>query len=114
MADLVLPATFPWESGGSFTNSLRKVQQIQKQIDSPAERNGFEQLRDLLAYFNLNTTPAPADALNEAVSLMPRRGDFKDLRFEYKEKDNFNRQFDHGCDSLNKLVDEEFKDKLGW
>ncbi len=114
MADLVLPATFPWESGGSFTNSLRKVQKINKQMDAPTERNGFEQLRDLLARFNLNTTPAPGDALNEALSLMPKRGDFKDLRFEYKEKDNFNRMFEHGCDALNKLVDEEFIDKLGW
>lgn len=114
MANLVLPATFPWESGGSFTNSLRKVQQITKQMEAPAKRNGFEQLRDLLARFNLNTTPAPADAFNEAVSLKPKRGDFKDLRFEYKEKDNHNRMFEHGCDALNKLVDEEFEDKLRW
>lgn len=113
MADLVLPSSFPWESGGSFTNSQRKIQTVEKQIQGPVKRSGFEQLNDLLKYFDLNGLQEPNDAFAEALSIIPKRGEFKNLQFVYKEKDNFNRMFEHGCDSLNRLVDEEFKDSLG-
>ncbi len=113
-ADMVLPATFPWESGGSLTNSQRKIQWVKKQVKAPVERNGFEQLTDLLAKYGINGTDKPEEALDEALSLMPKRGEFKNLQFVYKESDNANRMFHHGCDALNKMVDEEFALKLGW
>jgi predicted molibdopterin-dependent oxidoreductase YjgC len=113
-ADLVLPASFPWESGGSFTNSQRKVVEIKKQLDPPAAMTGFDQLSALLSRFDQNGLHTPADAFAEAVAMKPRRGEFKDLHFVYKEKDNYNRLFEHGCDALNRIVDEEFADKLGW
>ncbi|MDP3462873.1 MAG: molybdopterin-dependent oxidoreductase [Bacteroidales bacterium] len=113
-ANLVMPASFPWETGGSFTNSQRRIQQIDKQISGPVSEDGFMQLVKLLGHFGLNGINSPAEALNEAMSLLPKRGDYKELQFVYKDKDNANRQFDHGCDVLNKLIDEDFEEKLGW
>jgi formate dehydrogenase major subunit len=114
MANLVLPASLPWEMGGSFTNSQRRIQKMDKQLQGPLEQTSFNQLVELLARFSVNGINNPEEALNEAISLLPKRGDYKDLHFEFKEKDNENRLFAHGCDILNKLIDEEFQEKLGW
>jgi len=114
MADLVLPASMPWEFGGTYTNSQRKIQQIEKQLDVEIRDSSFAQLVKLLEKTGINGVLTPAQALEEAISLLPLRGDFKDLRFVFKEKDNENRQFDFGCDLLNKTIDEEFYEKLGW
>lgn len=112
MADLVLPASFPWEFGGSFTNSQRRIQRIDKQLEGPISMNSFEQLIGILAGFSINGVRNPDEALEEALSLLPKRGEYKDLHFVFKEKDNENRQFAYGCDVLNKLIDEEFVEKL--
>ncbi|MBU1370591.1 MAG: molybdopterin-dependent oxidoreductase, partial [Bacteroidetes bacterium] len=113
-ADLVLPASMPWEFGGSYTNSQRKIQQIEKQLEVNITDNSFTQLVKLLAKTAVNDITTPAQALEEAISLLPRRGDFMDLHFQFKAKDNENRQFDFGCDLLHKTIDEEFNEKLGW
>lgn len=113
MADLILPASFPWEMGGSYTNSQRRIQQIDKQLEGPLRMNSFEQLLEITKLLTLVTTDSPQEAMDEALSLFPRRGDYKELHFVYKEKDNANRQFEYGCDVLNKRIDEEFAEKLG-
>lgn len=112
MADLVLPASFPWEFGGSFTNSQRRIQRIEKQLEGPIAMHSFEQLIRILAGFSINGIHNPDEALEEALSLLPKRGEYKDLHFVFKEKDNENRQFAYGCDVLNKIIDEEFAEKL--
>ena len=114
MADLVMPASMPWEFGGTYTNSQRKIQQIEKQLEVDIKDSSFKQLVKILEKTGINGILTPAQALEEAISLLPRRGDFKDLHFVFKEKDNENRQFDFGCDLLNKTIDEEFNEKLGW
>ena len=114
MADLVLPASFAWEMGGSFTNSQRKIQMIDRQLSSPLALTSFSQLVQMLKLFGVNGVETPAEALNEALSLLPKRGEYKDLHFVYKEKDNYNRQFEHGCDLLMKKINEDFAEKLNW
>jgi formate dehydrogenase major subunit len=113
-ADLVMPASLPWEFGGTFTNSQKKIQQIEKQLEVDIKDSSFKQLVKMLEKTGINGILTPAQALEEAISLLPRRGDFKNLYFVFKDKDNENRQFDFGCDLLNKTIDEEFNEKLGW
>ncbi len=48
MADLVLPASMPWEFGGSYTSSQRKIQQIDKQLEVDIAHDSFMQLAALL------------------------------------------------------------------
>jgi formate dehydrogenase major subunit len=112
-ADLVLPASMPWEVGGSYTNTLRNIQQIEKQIDSPIQHTGFDQLVNLLKAFGVNSPETPAQTLLEAFSLLPKSEKDSLFRFQFKEKDNFNRQFKHGCDVLVKGIEEEVRSALG-
>jgi formate dehydrogenase major subunit len=113
-ANLVLPASLPWEIGGSLTNSQRRIQQIGKQLNGPVAVNSFSQLTEIMKHFGLNGFNSPAQVLEEVFSLLPKRGEYKELRFVYKEKDNANRMFAHGCDVLGKMIDMEFAEKLQW
>lgn len=114
MAHLVMPASLPWETGGSFTNSQKRIQPVKKQMQGPLQHNAFEQLVALHKRFGLNGVHQPDEALTEAMALIPPRGEYKDLHFTYKEADNANRMFGHGCDLLSKMVDDMFVEKLGW
>ncbi len=113
-ANLILPASFPWEMGGSFTNSQRKIQKIQKQLDGPLAHTSFKQLTEISRQLGLTTPESPEAALNEALSLRPNLGDYKELHFAYKQNDNAKRQFAHACDILLKSINDDFSEKLGW
>ncbi|MCC7317005.1 MAG: molybdopterin-dependent oxidoreductase, partial [Bacteroidales bacterium] len=114
MADLILPASFVWEMGGSFTNSQRKIQLIGQQLQGPVLQSSFNQLVILLKALGVHEDETPDEAMNEALTLLPKRGEYKDLHFVYKEHDNLNRLFKHGCDVLMKTINEEFAEKLDW
>lgn len=113
-ADLVLPASFAWEMGGSFTNSQRRIQTVTQQLKGPATHHAFDQLVGVLAQLHVNGITSPGQALDEALSLLPKRGEYKDLHFTYKEDDNSKRLFRHGCDILMKKINDEFNEKLKW
>jgi len=52
-ADLILPASFHTEIGGSFTNAQRVVQQFDALMASPLERDSLTQLKDLSQIFDI-------------------------------------------------------------
>lgn len=114
MADLVLPASFVWEMGGSFTNSQRKIQLVAQQLQGPVLQSSFNQLVMLLNALGVHEVGSPEQAMNEALTLLPKRGEYKDLHFVYREHDNLNRLFKHGCDVLMKTINDEFAEKLNW
>ena len=111
-ADLVMPASMPWEVGGSYTNTLHHIQQIDKQIESPIQHTGFDQLVNLLKTFDVKNPETPGQTLLEAFSLLPKQDSQATYHFNFKEKDNANRMFEHGCDVLNKQIDKEFESVL--
>ncbi|MBE9469390.1 MAG: molybdopterin-dependent oxidoreductase [Bacteroidetes bacterium] len=99
-ADLILPASFPLETNGSFTNTQKFIQQFTKQIKAKVERTLLEQLSDLFNKFGFKQSSSAYDIMMETVSL------FTDKKNNYKfivtDKDNNNKMFDHACDYLTK------------
>ena len=51
-ANLILPASFHTEIGGTFTNAQRVVQQFDAIMTSPLEHNSLDQLKKILQLFN--------------------------------------------------------------
>ena len=106
-ADLILPASFPVESGGSFTNTQKVTQRFPIGIKTKLEKLSWEQLLDLHERFGL---PRPHDAdaiLAEAESLRPSVAEEQEeIGFHYTSADNHNRMFDYGCDYLTKYFDD--------
>lgn len=112
-ADLVLPASFPWESGGSYTNTQGKIFKFAKLMRSPAEKTSYQQICDLLSGFGIGDHNDTEETFREIESILSDKDNSSLYQFTFKDEDNFNRMFDHGCDVLNKLSEDEFRYKLG-
>lgn len=108
-ADLILPASFPVETGGTFTNSQKYIQKFGKGISMAVEHSNIEQIISLLDKFGINSIYDADDALLEAFMLFPISIENKKYQFNYTMHENFNRMFNHGCDIVNKRFDDEFE-----
>ena len=108
-ADLVLPASFPVETGGSFTNSQKVIQEFEATLPSKMEMNSVEQLSALLELFGFDGLDFPKFVLMEIVSLLPQKNNHSRLNLKHTQKDDLNRIFDYGCDSVVKRFEEDFE-----
>ncbi len=71
LADLILPASLHFETGGSFTNTQRYIQQFDPQIPSKIELNSLQQITTLANNLGENwPNPTPATVLQEITSIM--------------------------------------------
>ena len=107
-ADLILPATFPLESSGTFTNTQRYIQQFDKQLDSKVRKENYQQLIDLLNTFNSNGLKSTEDVRKEAISLLPENQKVEYLFESTWDDSNDFRLFKHGCDAVVKYFDDYF------
>lgn len=107
-ADLILPASFWFETGGSFTNSQRVIQEFEPSLKPKVEKTTLTQLVDLLKTFGINGLKDIDDVRTEIFSLLPQKKNEKH-RFT-KSKLEINRSlFNHGCDYLMAEFDKEFE-----
>lgn len=113
LADLVLPATMPVESGGSFTNTQRVLQVFERELDKPVQKHGWEQIRDILALFGSEEKDNVKDILMEAMSLLPKEEVETKHPFAYTHDDNDLRYYKYGCDNVTKRFEEEFRAAFG-
>jgi len=108
-ADLVLPASFPAETGGSFTNTQKVIQEFDAVIKPKQEMTNLEQLSGILKKFGFIALTSPKDVFMEFISLLPQNKDHSKLSFRMTKNDDYNRTFDYGCDSVVKRFEEEFE-----
>ncbi|MDD5507610.1 MAG: FAD-dependent oxidoreductase [Bacteroidales bacterium] len=111
-AHLILPASMPFESGGSFTNTQRMIQTFEKVFKGPVEQASYQQLGNLLGLFGLNGTSSIEDIHLESLSMLKLPEEFKRPVFHLTNEKKGSRMFHHGCDILNKRFDDEFSEKL--
>ncbi|MDD4848912.1 MAG: molybdopterin-dependent oxidoreductase [Bacteroidales bacterium] len=108
MADVVLPATFPFETGGSFTNTVKQLQMFSKAVQSPVKMNNLEQLATLLQKFGITTEADPMTIFGEMTQLFELGCcGSKRHQFVYTEEDNDLLLFNSGCDGLMLMLDNE-------
>jgi formate dehydrogenase major subunit len=108
-AHLILPASFPVESGGSFTNTQKVIQPFEQVFSPKVDRTGLQQLADLLNALGVKQGSECSEVLDEALSLLPQPFEDRKYHFENTEGDNPGRIYEHGCDHIVKRFDEEFK-----
>ena len=111
-AHLILPASMPFESGGSFTNTQRMIQTFEKVLKCPVEQTGYQQLSNLLGLFGLNGSSSIEDIHLEALSLLTVPKELQRLVFQVTSGSSSGRMFHHGCDILNKRFDDAFSEHL--
>lgn len=111
-ADLILPASMPFETGGSFTNTQKMIQEFEPVLDSKIEKTSYQQLNALLKKFGLKTNKSPKDIMMEAIKLLPTGESNEKLQFRYTTGHNCNRLFNYGCDVVVKRFEEHFEKEL--
>ncbi len=108
MADLVLPASLPAETGGSYTNAQKVIQQFQAEMKPKPGLTNLQQVAGLLAEFGYKVSSNPIDTFMEVVTLFPENNGNEKLRLCITLKDNHHRKYRYGCDAVMKRFEEEF------
>jgi formate dehydrogenase major subunit len=109
LANLILPASFWFETGGSFTNTQHMIQEFGVGLKSKVEKTSLQQLIYLLNAFGKNGLADPEDVRAEAFSLLPKDQEQLKHVFTITEDIGTKSIFDHGCDYLMMEFDREFE-----
>jgi formate dehydrogenase major subunit len=105
-ADLILPACFPAETGGTYTNAQKVIQSFEAVMTPGVEKTSLQQFAGMLNEFGMESPAGPGDILMEAVSTFGGNNEPSPMQLLYSETENRNRYFDHGCDAVVKRMGE--------
>ena len=114
VADLILPASFPFETGGSYSNTQKYVIPFEMQYETKLTKKTYQQLIDLMNKFGIKNRVDLTNNISIEISSLlfnnpEKRESFK-LNHSNEEKDN--KLFNYGCDYLNKKFEESFLDSF--
>jgi len=110
-ANLILPATAPAETGGSFTNYAKIIQQFDKLLPSKIKHDNIKQLLGIMNELNLNGINNIDETRMELFSFLEATKK-QNYKFNKTINDNFVPLFKHGCDALVKLFDDNFNKNM--
>ncbi len=106
-ADLILPASLPIETGGSFTNTQNVIQEFDAVVECKISIENHNQLIALLDKFAIKTADDLEAIFIESVKHLPKYSD--NYEFITTTEDNQFRMFNYGCDYIVKRFEEEYK-----
>jgi len=107
-ADLILPASLPFESGGSYTNSQKIIQQFDAAAKPKVEQINIEQFINLSGEFGVNGISEKPDIISEIAEIFPEGKDIKYV-FEITTIDKKQIYFKYGCDYVHKYFEDKFE-----
>ncbi len=113
IADLVLPSTWLFETGGSYTNSQRHIQQTNpaEKWNCPVTQASLSQLSGILQRFGAAPNADPNSIAEEMIRfLVPAEP--APYVFEFTAGDSRSRFFNYGCDTLVKRFENHFSQKM--
>lgn len=108
-ADVILPASLPFETGGSFTNTQRMIQIFDAVFPLKPEKDSLVVLADLLRAKGIELSADVHDVQQEAMSMLQVGNENRVHPFIPTTGDNPNRMFEHGCDAITGRFNDEFK-----
>jgi len=110
-ADLILPASFAIESGGSYTNTQKYIQMTEKKFTAKTEKLNLDQLFDMAMLFGVNGLSDIGDVNLEIVKFLNSEKK-EELRLINTNESIDYPKFKYSCDILEKMFDEEFYGEL--
>lgn len=110
MADLILPESYHFESGGSYSNTQKYLITFDKQAESKLQKRTYAQLVDLMSKFGVkNKFDLTHNITLEIASLLKLSvRDNNSYNLILTEEDDFARNYKYGCDYLVKRFEEYF------
>lgn len=110
LADIILPASLPQESGGNYTNTQKFITHFDCSVQPKVEKINIEQISGLLSLLGIESKYESADDVTfEIASLLSGNNNEYNLKFMNTDSDNNFRLFKYGCDYLVKRFEEEFE-----
>jgi formate dehydrogenase major subunit len=114
-ADLILPASFPAETGGSYTNAQKVIQEFEPVMPARTGKTNIEQLTGILKEFGFQGLSFPKYILMEIISLLPQGGNEPGkeprtgvMKLTITRNDDPHRIFEYGCDAVVKRFEQDF------
>ena len=109
-ADLILPASYPIENGGSYSNTQKFIVNFDSAVNSKIEKKNYEQIIDIMDTLGIKCRVDLTHNITlEIASLLADSGKTeKDFQLIQTTEDNSNRMFNYGCDYLVKRFEENF------
>ena len=108
-ADLILPASFPAELGGTFTNTQKVIQELGQELKSGLAQTSLEQLAGILSEFGITSSSIPHEIFTEIITLLPGQKEDGKLLMRPTKEDNNKRYYNHGCDAVTARFEEDFE-----
>jgi len=109
MADVVLPASLPFEIGGSFTNTQKMIQQFDAGLKSKLSKHSLQQIAFLGNFLSPNAAKIAetVHALNEKM-FAEMKSSVNPYKLHISSELSLP-QFYHAADSVMKAFDNEFE-----
>jgi len=111
-ANLLLPASLPFETGGSFTNTQRIIQKIEKQNNPPFEFDNIAQWINIGKNLEINHVQTIDDIHHELNQFFADFTPLSSYLFRSTMNDNSFTMFKNGCDTIDHQFIEYFNKKL--
>ncbi len=106
-ANLILPASFPVEADGSFTNAQRNIQVFEKQITGAIDIVALNQWLHILKYLGEEVCDSADGVREELLSLLPEQ---ESTSFTFQTKITEHQpMFNYGADFLHKSFELKFQ-----
>ncbi len=112
IANLIIPASLPYETGGSFTNTQRVILDFERYKNPPFEFCNIGQLISILKHFNINHLRSIYDVKFEFTQQFSAYNQMPQTLLRYTESDNNTQLFMNGCDTISHQFEKYFENKL--
>ncbi|PIY06553.1 MAG: hypothetical protein COZ21_02690, partial [Bacteroidetes bacterium CG_4_10_14_3_um_filter_31_20] len=112
LASLILPASFPFETGGSFTNTQKVIQQFDGTNSDIISDCNLTQLVSLAKKLNIKGIQTGDEVNTEMLKEITKTNNNEMLAFENTTTDNNNKLFDFGCDNFVLRFEKYFENSF--
>ncbi len=107
IADLILPASFHFETGGSFTNTQKAILNFEKTLDSKIELNNLQQFKQLFNNFGIEQETDLASLASEIFDIIAE-AKLPQAKLIFTDCNNENRYFKNSCDIVFEKLNDIF------
>ena len=110
-ASLVLPMAYPFETGASYTNTGKIIQNFEAVIEPKTGKNNIEMLNGIAEAIGMSPFSSKEEIFMEFASLLPVDREIL-FSFDYTNNDNPCNMFAHGADNLVLRHSNHFNDLM--
>lgn len=110
-ANLIVPASFHFESGGSFSNSNRIIQQFRNSKVKKTKYNTMEVIHKIISDKGEKEEFDSSDLFVEMCEMLPSQN-YEKLNLVYTKEEKSNKYFYHSCDYITKIIKENFEKRV--